>query len=546
GAKFLEYMCMINVTAGDPVSFECKVSGTPELKVRWLKDGKELTSSRHYKLSFENNISSFKIQSAQTGDETTHSTENILCVFLKTEQIIAPSFLKPLREMHEVLGSFVKIQCTFSGSLPISVEWQKDGNIISAGTKYKLLQEDNYVSLDIEHLEKADGGEYVCKLTNKAGTCECRGSLIVKGQNDKLKYIKSDTSVLKLPSTLKGTPPFTVKWFKEETELITGPSCFTGLEGSSCFLDLYTVGVPQSGIYTCQVSNDAGTARCTAELLVKEPPEFVLKLPPTKFVKQYEALRLECKVIGTPLIRILWYKNENVIAEGGNYKMSFVDSVAVLEIPISRFEDDGIYTCEAQNDAGSISCSTTLIVKDPPSFIKVPTSVEGTRGRDASLDCELKGTPPFEITWYKDKKPVKESRKYKFVLEGCSVTLHILSLDASDVGEYQCRALNNVGSDTCSSTPPVFVKKLSNLSVISGEEATFIATVKGSQPMTVSWVQDKDHVLRDGDNRKITFEDNQTTLRIFKADETCAGKYTCQVKNDSGVVESVAKLTVLG
>ncbi|KPP72549.1 titin-like, partial [Scleropages formosus] len=506
---------MINVTAGDPVSFECKVSGTPELKVRWLKDGKELTSSRHYKLSFENNISSFKIQSAQTGDGGDYMFEvanafgvcHCKVTLVVLEQIIAPSFLKPLREMHEVLGSFVKIQCTFSGSLPISVEWQKDGNIISAGTKYKLLQEDNYVSLDIEHLEKADGEPpgFALKLEPQAVL---------------------PNSTVRFKSTLKGTPPFTVKWFKEETELITGPSCFTGLEGSSCFLDLYTVGVSQ------------------------KPPEFVLKLPPTKFVKQYEALRLECKVIGTPLIRILWYKNENVIAEGGNYKMSFVDSVAVLEIPISRFEDDGIYTCEAQNDAGSISCSTTLIVKDPPSFIKVPTSVEGTRGRDASLDCELKGTPPFEITWYKDKKPVKESRKYKFVLEGCSVTLHILSLDASDVGEYQCRALNNVGSDTCSSTvklrePPVFVKKLSNLSVISGEEATFIATVKGSQPMTVSWVQDKDHVLRDGDNRKITFEDNQTTLRIFKADETCAGKYTCQVKNDSGVVESVAKLTVL-
>lgn len=90
------------------------------------------------------------------------------------------------------------------------------------------------------------------------------------------------------------------------------------------------------------------------------------------------------------------------------------------------------------------------------------------------------------------------------------------------------------------------MKKLSNLTAISGEEVTLVSTVKGSQPITVSWLQDKDHVLRDGDNRKITFENNQITLKIFKADATSPGKYTCQLKNDAGVAESIAHLTILG
>lgn len=90
------------------------------------------------------------------------------------------------------------------------------------------------------------------------------------------------------------------------------------------------------------------------------------------------------------------------------------------------------------------------------------------------------------------------------------------------------------------------MKKLVNQSVKLGEEVTLMATVKGSQPITVSWVQDKDHVLRDGDNRKITFENSVVTLKVFKADQTTGGKYTCQLKNDSGVVECVSNLTVLG
>lgn len=76
-------------------------------------------------------------------------------------------------------------------------------------------------------------------------------------------------TTVRFKSTFKGTPPFTVKWFKQDTELITGPSCFTGLEGLSCFIDLLSVGVSQSGTYSCQVSNDAGTVKCTADLLVK-------------------------------------------------------------------------------------------------------------------------------------------------------------------------------------------------------------------------------------------------------------------------------------
>lgn len=59
----------IKVTIGDPVSLDCKVTGSPELKVKWMKDGRELQSIRQHKLVFEKNISSLKIQSAQKEDQ---------------------------------------------------------------------------------------------------------------------------------------------------------------------------------------------------------------------------------------------------------------------------------------------------------------------------------------------------------------------------------------------------------------------------------------------------------------------------------------------
>lgn len=79
-----------------------------------------------------------------------------------------------------------------------------------------------------------------------------------------------------------------------------------------------------------------------------------------------------------------------------------------------------------------------------------------------------------------------------------------------------------------------------------GEQLILMATVKGSEPLDLSWIQDKDHVLRDGDNRKITFEDNVATLIVPKADSTTAGRYTCRLSNESGSVVSVSQVTVLG
>lgn len=81
---------------------------------------------------------------------------------------------------------------------------------------------------------------------------------------------------------------------------------------------------------------------------------------------------------------------------------------------------------------------------------------------------------------------------------------------------------------------------------MAGEQLTLTATVKGSEPLDLSWIQDKDHVLRDGDNRKITFENNVATLVVPKADSATAGKYTCRLRNESGVAVSVSQVTLLG
>lgn len=94
-----------------------------------------------------------------------------------------------------------------------------------------------------------------------------------------------------------------------------------------------------------------------------EPPQFIQKLPPATFVKLCEGHRFECKATSARSLKMCWYKNDQKITEGNNYKVVFVDSTAYLQLRTTRFEDNGVYTCEAQNDAGSVSCSTVLTVQ---------------------------------------------------------------------------------------------------------------------------------------------------------------------------------------
>lgn len=94
-----------------------------------------------------------------------------------------------------------------------------------------------------------------------------------------------------------------------------------------------------------------------------EPPRFIKKLEPSRIVKQDEYTRYECKIGGSPEIKVLWYKDETEIQESSKFRMSFLDSVAVLEMHNLSVEDSGDYTCEARNAAGSASSSTSLKVK---------------------------------------------------------------------------------------------------------------------------------------------------------------------------------------
>lgn len=82
--------------------------------------------------------------------------------------------------------------------------------------------------------------------------------------------------------------------------------------------------------------------------------------------------------------------------------------------------------------------------------------------------------------------------------------------------------------------------------MVAGEPAELQASIEGAPPISVQWLKEKEEVIRESENVRISFVNNVATLQFAKAEPANAGKYICQVKNDGGVRENMATLTVLG
>lgn len=63
------------MTAGDSATLESIISGSPDLKVKWFKDGKEMISGRKYKITLKDNTATMKILTAERGDTAEYRME---------------------------------------------------------------------------------------------------------------------------------------------------------------------------------------------------------------------------------------------------------------------------------------------------------------------------------------------------------------------------------------------------------------------------------------------------------------------------------------
>ncbi|XP_064874313.1 titin-like [Oncorhynchus nerka] len=91
--------------------------------------------------------------------------------------------------------------------------------------------------------------------------------------------------------------------------------------------------------------------------------------------------------------------------------------------------------------------------------------------------------------------------------------------------------------------PPSFVQKIENISSLVGSEISMQCTLKGSLPMTVSWIKE-DHEVKEGEHIQISYETRTAVLTLRNTQMKHGGKYICQAQNEAGSQKCLATLTV--
>uniref|UniRef100_A0A8C5TW63 Ig-like domain-containing protein n=1 Tax=Malurus cyaneus samueli TaxID=2593467 RepID=A0A8C5TW63_9PASS len=285
-------------------------------------------------------------------------------------------------------------------------------------------------------------------------------------------------------------------------------------------LNVTNCDVSDVGDYQCIISNEGG-------------------------ITEKDPVTLECTVAGTPELRVRWYKDGKQLLPSRYYTMSFENNVASFRIePVSK-EDSGTYSFKVENNFGSSTCEAVLTVLG----LK-PSPVDIVKGSEVSLECEISGTPPFDVAWFKDRRQIRSSKKYKVTAKNYHTSVRILSVEAADIGEYQCKAQNDVGSDTCVCTVKLKGKVLVHvfsavlqrycLALLCGN-----TVIAGTPQLSTGWFKDGKE-LTSSQKYKITFLNNVSILKIMDAEKEDGGLYTFAVQNDVGKSSCTASVDVLG
>ncbi|MGH0146160.1 UNVERIFIED_CONTAM: hypothetical protein FKN15_055317 [Acipenser sinensis] len=209
---------------------------------------------------------------------------------------------------------------------------------------------------------KPDEGVYVCVARNYLGEAVSRNaSLEVAILRDDFRQAPSDVVVAAgEPAVMECLPPRghpepTISWKKNNIKVTDKEERITIRGGK---LMISNTRKSDAGMYVCVGTNMVGERDSDpAELVVFERPVFVRR-PVNQVVLSDETVDFMCEVQGDPTPTARWRKEEGELPRG-RFEIRSDNRLQITQV---RAEDEGTYTCLAENSVGKAEVSGTLQV----------------------------------------------------------------------------------------------------------------------------------------------------------------------------------------
>ncbi|XP_049719178.1 leucine-rich repeats and immunoglobulin-like domains protein 1 isoform X1 [Elephas maximus indicus] len=211
-------------------------------------------------------------------------------------------------------------------------------------------------------------------------------------------------------------------------------------------LHLRHVTFGHEGRYQCIITNHFGsTYSHKARLTVNVLPSFT-KMPHDIAIRTGTMARLECAARGHPNPQIAWQKDGGTdFPAARERRMHVMPDDDVFFITDVKVDDMGVYSCTAQNTAGSVSANATLTVLETPSLVVPLEDCVVSVGETVALQCKATGSPPPRITWLKGDRPLGLTERHHFTPG--NQLLVVQNVVAEDAGRYTCEMSNALGTE---------------------------------------------------------------------------------------------------
>ncbi|KAM7051740.1 roundabout homolog 3 [Molossus nigricans] len=451
-------------------------------------------------------------------------------------------------------GEPATLPCRAEGRPRPNIEWYKNGARVATAREdpraHRLLLPSGALFFPrIVHGRRArpDEGVYTCVARNYLGAAASRNaSLEVAVLRDDFRQSPGNVVVaVGEPAVMECVPPRghpepAVSWrrggapVKEEEGRIT-------IRGGKLMMS--HTHKSDAGMYVCVASNMAGERESgAAELVVLERPSF-LRRPVNQVVLADAPVDFPCEVRGDPPPRLHWRKEDGELPTG-RYEIRSDHSLWIGHVSA---EDEGTYTCVAENSVGRVEASGSLIVHVPPQLVTQPQDQMAATGESVTFQCETKGNPPPAIFWQKEGSQVLLFPSQSLQPTGrFSVSprgqLNITGVQSGDAGYYVCQAVSVAGSilakallkvkgASVDGLPPIILQGPANQTLALGSSVWLPCRVTGDPQPSVQWK--KDGQLLQGDGLQLNLMANGT-LFIANVQEMDMGLYSCVAKSPTG------------
>ncbi|XP_006630714.3 leucine-rich repeats and immunoglobulin-like domains protein 1 [Lepisosteus oculatus] len=355
---------------------------------------------------------------------------------IRSVQPEAFSKMKKLRELHINSNSFL-CDC----NLKWFPEWLVEKRLQSTVMAVCAHPE----SLKGTSVFQAPGPSFVCDDVSKPQiTVHPETTMAVLGKDIRFTCTAASSS----------SSPITFAWRKDQEVLedaeMENFAHMRAKDGEvmeyTTILHLRRVTFAHEGRYQCIITNHFGsTYSGKARLTVNVLPSFT-KTPSDLTIRTGTTARLECAAEGHPTPQIAWHKDGGTdFPAARERRMHIMPNDVVFFITNVKIEDMGVYSCTAENTAGTIAANATLTVLETPYLKEALEDQSVLVGDTVALQCKASGSPPPRITWLKGDEPLKLSERHHFTPG--NQLLIIRNVEPEDEGRYTCLMSNTLGAE---------------------------------------------------------------------------------------------------